>query len=486
MRTTSDPRASSSMSAASELPSADTPTNNGNLGGGDEAWLTSETLPKKSVSSSMITKGIEVEFDRTLPYWRHYTDLRVNHRRVPTVMRRETSIIVRERCTVFPGVYVVWANTEVDLRVPSTSPGKHKRYRAEDPECRLTRYWRDIPYVSYSWKFGTMHFVHADAHKKGKGNDRSYHIQSVVLFDQPALLQCVAATMVSFAFIVYSSLALLAKRRDKGSFYNPLREFLLDNESKGRVAGDTPTKPPPEALGISGGPPMPSIAQLQKDVSRRALWELCPSPATCVLILGMGGNSMALCLRAILGPEAEVHVVELEPAVLKTCRVAGTWCDEDHNMHAHLFDAKEYLKCLDTRLHFDMVFLDLFEPLEASMQSSAEVVVAALEALRPGGLAVVNDHRLPTPESLSSFVNLVGASNVQAVNLRGWNESIIVCVKPGEPANDGNAGMCNKRLADTVYSLYDNLVPGWLPHPTWLKTSHTVGKGDGRCRIWTS
>lgn len=415
------------------------------------------------IGNREIVEAVGVEVDRTLPFWRCFTDLRAavgalrNTR--PAVISRETRLLWRLPCQVFAGVDVVWARTEVTLRVPLKN-GSGKRYRSNDPDVALPQFWKEVPFREVVFTLGTVHFVHRDAHREDSaGREKSFHIQSVFFHDDPSILQCVAGTMVSFAFMVYSSLRVAAARATLGRGYHPLRREAADDETA---------------------------------VSAAALSEAYLPPAgTRVLILGMGGNSMAVCLREVLGPDAEIHVVEVEPAVVQVCGLAGTLVtkakEDDQHLHVHLAEATEFLQRASGVADdsFDFVFMDLFEPMNARMEKGESLVHLCERKLRPGGLLVVNDHQLPSAKALQPFCDLVGAANVQGVNLHGWNESVVVCVKPGDPRTDCLSALCHRGIAEVVFDIFEEVRPGWLPDLSWLKSCARVPPKTG-CRVWTS
>lgn len=201
---------------------------------------------------------------------------------------------------------------------------------------------------------------------------------------------------------------------------------------------------------------------------------------------------MAVALRCLLGPEAVLDVVEVEPAVVTACQAAHTDLDSnaDSNCHVHLQSAEDFFggatsTTVDRPL-YDMVFMDLFEPLQGSMQNSSPILLASLRLLRCGGLLVINDHQLPSVEALQPLVDLFGTGNVQAVNLHGWNESVVVAVKPGDARTDGVGLCCTKTVVDAAHEVYTALFPEWMPAPRWLQKSTLEGGKGAQCRIWSS
>lgn len=197
--------------------------------------------------------------------------------------------------------------------------------------------WRGLPSQLVTFYIGTLHFVHRNA---TAADERSFHIQSVFLYDQPYRLQCVAGMMIHFAFVLYSSGQLLMQARSSGrSVHSFWKEIMVEppttttdcqqQTGKREMARvETPIQ----------GEYMPKLEQ--SPVAQRLLF---PS-TTRVLILGMGGNTMAVGLRTALGPQSLIHVVELEPAVTQICEKAGTAWKEDVYYHVFLQDAKQFLE----------------------------------------------------------------------------------------------------------------------------------------------
>ncbi|CCW63866.1 unnamed protein product [Phytomonas sp. EM1] len=451
------------------------------------------------ISDATILRGVRKEFLRTLPFWRCYVDMKRRVKSNPVLLGCEISLLCRLPCEVFSGVDVVWAATEARIQVKIYLKRPRSDDRAvSDPhpgaEASPSRVWRAVRLEEHRWKLGTMHFVHHDAHHNGKGDSRSYHIQSVLLTNQPEVMQCVAGTMVSFAFLTYSSLMYLDHKISGGAGGSP-------------VAKKSSSEDPTPMLSNGGG----VSSEVGGFIAR--FHAFCPPPLRRVLILGMGGNSIAVSLRYALGAAVELHVVEIEPAVVRACERAGTLPkgDDDGNFHVHLEDAVRCLKGTLATTLFDMIFMDLFEPTEGKMRSDMRIANLCFDRLLVGGLLVVNLHQLPSLASLRPFGRLFGMRNVQAVDLHGWNESVIVGMKSamtpdwrlqrdapkGEGEGEGGGSrecssrdglvlQCSKRLASVVLECYEEKLPGWLLHPSWLKGSKKVGHGNEQCRIWDS
>ncbi|KAG5464330.1 hypothetical protein LSCM1_00512 [Leishmania martiniquensis] len=490
---------------------------------------------RRRVSVALVERGVEEEFDRTLPFWRCFTDLRLATGRVPKVVARETQVLCRIPCEVFQRVDVVWARTTVKLRPVHVRTWQERKNGPRPPRAKANLAGEaaaghaEVPATAadpslsshtdsdialHVYTIDTVHFVHEDAYKKGTGRDHSFHVQSVVFRDAPHILQCVGGAMVSFSLIIYTSLRLVhacdTRKCTPQRLGRELQACMTAcSESRSnaatasinRCANSTPSdtvktlERPDAEGGVTAHPTIQAgCASLARDdpdhkslpsSAFSILRALCLPPLVRVLILGMGGNSMAPALRVIFGAEALIEVVEVEPAVVESCIRMGTLHDADANTKVYLEDAD---KCLGTLPHsaYDFVYMDIFEPMHATMRNMHPSVLAARELLRPGGLLVLNEHHLPSAEGVAPYAKVFGEGNVQAVNVRGWSESIVVCVAPGDVATDAYSLDISKTHADIAFDIYETLIPGLLPHASWLVTAKTYRHKGVRCRLWTS
>ncbi|CCW69905.1 unnamed protein product [Phytomonas sp. Hart1] len=469
------------------------------------------------ISDAVILSGIRTEVVRTLPFWRCFVDLQRWSRTIPTLIDCEIKLLCRIPCEFFYGVDVVWA--VADIRVRSRKYQTRSRSakailnKNSSPASGLPLSSNSGEYLlkDHLWSLGTMHFVHHDAHQNVHGDSRSYHIQSVVFCNQPELLQCVAGTMLSFAFISYTMIFYLDYQARLKSVRSPSTEdstLPSDTVENGVFNGDDAENLFPD------DPLLLRFSRTRTLKNSGGSWNqmklLYPLPLRSVLILGMGGNSMVGSLRHALGSEVDLHVVEIEPAVLQACERVGALPNraEDTHFHLHLEDAMKCLKHTLSKISFDMIFMDIFEPTEGKMKNDMRISNLCFDRLQINGLLVVNIHQLPSLLSLKHFGRLFGLRNIQAVNIHGWNESVVVCMKASSTPNwrilestqgageegksyvnssrDGLSQQCGKNLADMVYKCYEEVLPGWLPHCSWLKSSKRVGNDNDQCRIWES
>lgn len=449
-----------------------------------------------SISNDQIIRGVKIEVLRTIPFWRCFLDLKTRFNRTPVVESVETIVQKREPCIEFPGVHVVWAVTTATLRV-QTACCSNNRKRQRDvsrnpvpsstglskPSCSLgglVKSWRGVPSEAFTFTLGTMHFVHVDILS---GGERSFHIQSVYLYEEPHRLQCVAGVMVNFALLLHTGVKIMNEvRKLKKSVLRVYRDIVDASQSVSKDGTED---------------------YLRNGGMTRKPEKWFPSTTTRVLILGMGGNSMAIALRHALGPQALIEVVEIETAVVQVCREAGTLLENDAQQRIYVEDARKFLRekisSGQTKLEqYDFIFMDLFEPLEAQMEVGETMVHQCHRLMAEGGMLVVNEHILPDPKHLVHFTQLFGDGLVHAVNLHGWKESVVIgfketrsdegAVTENSKSNSAEVSLaCSMQMARVVQSLYDQWVPGFLPDVnTWLKTMRTFNKPPHRCRIWES
>ncbi|CBZ26339.1 conserved hypothetical protein [Leishmania mexicana MHOM/GT/2001/U1103] len=490
---------------------------------------------RRRVSEALVERGIEKEFDRTLPFWRCFIDLRLATGRVPEVVTRHTQVLCRIPCKIFKRVDVVWARTKVQLRPVHVLTWQERKNGPRPPRAsyRVPAKASAEPAVAHAgpanetpppvtdsdrslrvYTIDTVHFVHEDAYKSGTGSDHSFHVQSVVLRDAPHILQCVGGSMVSFSLIIYTSLrlahacdarkctvqelgrqletAMAACSESSSTTTTESTRQRANNTSSAEVT--TGTVQSADATQHVHSTTQTGRASLLHDgdfkrssdiTSFSVLRAWCPPATVRVLILGMGGNSMAHALRVVLGGEALIEVVEVEPAVVASCMQMGTLHDSDTKTKVHLQDADQCLATLPPNA-YDFIYMDIFEPMQATMRNLHPWVLATRKLLKPGGLLVMNDHHLPSAAGVAPYAKVFGEGNVQAVNLRGWSESIVVCVTPGDVATDKYSLDVSKTHADIAFNIYETLVPGWLPHFSWLVRARTYRHEGVRCRLWTS
>ena len=133
-------------------------------------------------------------------------------------------------------------------------------------------------------------------------------------------------------------------------------------------------------------------AWLEYDYTRAMLlalyWQHRPQQVT---LLGLGGGSLANCLLRHFQPE-QVTAVELRPAVVDAGR---KWLglSEDPRLQIKIGCAEQYIQ--ESPASCDLLFVDLYmEGGISRLQLQAEFFQRCHQALRPGGLLVINQWQL--------------------------------------------------------------------------------------------
>ena len=86
---------------------------------------------------------------------------------------------------------------------------------------------------------------------------------------------------------------------------------------------------------------------------------LNPDPAR-ILIIGLGGGTLPMTLRDLL-PDAQINVVEIDPAVVKVARTYFNFKD-DAKMTVSVEDGRVFVKRqMKTDAKYDLIMLDAFE-----------------------------------------------------------------------------------------------------------------------------
>lgn len=106
-----------------------------------------------------------------------------------------------------------------------------------------------------------------------------------------------------------------------------------------------------------------------------------------VLVVGLGGGSMPMFLRALF-PDAIIDAVELDPAVVEVAREFFAF-REDARLRVHVADGREFVERAVGR--YDLVFLDAYGPSEIPRHlATVEFLRAVRSRLAEGGVAVGN------------------------------------------------------------------------------------------------
>lgn len=232
------------------------------------------------------------------------------------------------------------------------------------------------------------------------------------------------------------------------------------------------TEPPPQLAVFTDGDAMTaltaydgrreSLAWLDETTSALP-YHLTARPR--VLVLGAGGGMEVL--QALYHDAAEIHAVELNPAMQELLRARL----DQPGVHLHLGDARGFVRT--DRRRYDLIQvapLDSYGGSGAGVQAMAESFLHTVEALAdyyarlaPGGfLALTRWEKQPPREGLKLFATAVEALRRMGVDprqrlalIRGWQTSTLL-VKQGvlTPADIGRLrAFCESRGFD----------PAWFP-----------------------
>ncbi|WP_373188144.1 spermidine synthase [Halopseudomonas sp.] len=136
----------------------------------------------------------------------------------------------------------------------------------------------------------------------------------------------------------------------------------------------------------------PDPAWLEYDYTRAMLlalfWQPRPQKVT---LLGLGGGSLANCVLTHFAP-GQVTAVELRPAVVDAgFRWLGL--SQDSRLNIKIGCAEQYIN--ESPASCDLLFVDLYlEGGISRLQLQAEFFARCHQALRPGGLLVINQWQL--------------------------------------------------------------------------------------------
>jgi spermidine synthase len=147
---------------------------------------------------------------------------------------------------------------------------------------------------------------------------------------------------------------------------------------------------------------------------------LNPEPRS-ILIIGLGGGTLPRTLRELL-PNAEIDVVEVDPAVI---RVAGEYFDYHTDPHQHVYeeDGRAYVRrMLRTLQRYQLIMLDAYDQQYIPEHLlTQEFLQQVRSLLAPNGIVAANtfsSSRLYPNESVTyrsvfgTFYNLKSANRV--------------------------------------------------------------------------
>jgi spermidine synthase len=111
-------------------------------------------------------------------------------------------------------------------------------------------------------------------------------------------------------------------------------------------------------------------------------------------VVGMGGGSMPMFLRAVL-PDAHIDVVDIDPDVVDVAKRFFGF-REDGRMRAYATDGRRFIEA--KRPAYDVIFLDAYGPNSIPEHlGTLEFLEAVRARLAPGGVVVGNLWEEPNP-----------------------------------------------------------------------------------------
>lgn len=106
-----------------------------------------------------------------------------------------------------------------------------------------------------------------------------------------------------------------------------------------------------------------------------------------ILVVGLGGGSMPMFLRAVL-PDAHIDVVDIDPDVLAVARRYFGF-REDDALRAHVADARAFIESSGPA--YDLIFLDAYGPSSIPEHLATREFLQAVRARLTEGGAVVSN-----------------------------------------------------------------------------------------------
>ena len=115
---------------------------------------------------------------------------------------------------------------------------------------------------------------------------------------------------------------------------------------------------------------------------------LCAQPPSRILVVGLGGGTLPMLLRAAY-PNARIDAAEIDPAVVSVAeRYFGFVQDE--RLRAHVGDGRQFIERVSPST-YDVIFLDAFDAKVVPRHlTTQEFLRAVRAALRPDGVVVGN------------------------------------------------------------------------------------------------
>ena len=120
-----------------------------------------------------------------------------------------------------------------------------------------------------------------------------------------------------------------------------------------------------------------------------------------MLIVGLGGGAMPMFLRRNC-PEAEIDVVEIDPAVVEAAKTYFGF-KEDEKMRVHVGDGRKYIETAEKK--YDIIYLDAYGPDSMPRTLSTKEFMEAVKGkLSEGGMVAANVYASGSGKLYASMV----------------------------------------------------------------------------------
>ncbi|MBY0436547.1 MAG: fused MFS/spermidine synthase [Burkholderiales bacterium] len=176
-----------------------------------------------------------------------------------------------------------------------------------------------------------------------------------------------------------------------------------------------------------------------------------------VLVVGLGGGTIPMFLRRNL-PDADIDVVEIDPAVVDVARSHFGFRD-DQRLKAHVADGRRWIESSGAR--YDLIVLDAFGTHAAPYAlTTREFLGSVFQALAPDGVVVSNMWgRLSNPmydDMVTTYLSVFPV--VSVMDIMGSGNKLVFASRaatvPSPEEAAARAGKLNVRL-----KLRHDLVP---------------------------
>nr|CCC95492.1 unnamed protein product [Trypanosoma congolense IL3000] len=446
-------------------------------------------------------------------------------------------------CDVLKDYYVMWVESSLVLRLQEPLPGKasarsqlheHNDVATDgslvSPSGRLKQDCGKKHVV----KLLSLHIVHGMAHKDPA--NYGFVLQSVCQPNNPHQLECYPSHMIRFGLLMhflwqcpdeaFTAPKVAHREKDAGK--------SLKSPKSGGIAA-----PNSAACSFDGGNSHGMMLHLfpSTEVKRSITQTKARAAGPAILIFGLGANVIGNWLDFAFPPDVSIDVVDVEPAVLRTCQQNGQVppCEEilsasgaptgvwrvahDHPRYPHyrfiVGDARDVLlesngtsgneKEAPNGINrfYDVIFLDCYDPEKESMLHDAGLLNLCRGRLVDGGALVVNAHIIPRRESyMEQFLNSHFAS-VQLLPLISCDQCVAVCLNGQQkcaeiPAEEHQKKMATRfgarsarRAAAYIHNIFQSSDGRYIHRPTtcyldalWLKQARSLPNELCIAHVW--